>query len=61
MDNIARPERVASSPRGKSVQAHIDELPMWADGTRLLSAPMTGMQWLIRSFPSSRKRETHVH
>jgi hypothetical protein len=61
MDNIERPERVASSLRGNSVQDHIDELPMWADGTRLLSAPMTGMQWLIWSFPWSRKRETHVH
>jgi MFS transporter, putative metabolite transport protein len=32
----------------KSVQDHIDELPMWADGT-LSAAPMTGMQSLIWS------------
>jgi hypothetical protein len=30
--------------RAKSVQEHIDELPMWADGTSLPSVPMTGMQ-----------------
>ena len=32
---------------GRTVQDHIDELPLWADGTKLASAPMTGMQWLI--------------
>jgi MFS transporter, putative metabolite transport protein len=31
----------------KSVQEYIDERPMWADGTRLPSIPMTGMQWRI--------------
>ena len=31
----------------KSVQEYIDELPLWADGTRLKTKPMTGMQWLI--------------
>jgi MFS family permease len=40
---------------GKSVQAHIDELPMWADGTHLPSAPMTGMQWLIWSLAAAGK------
>jgi MFS transporter, putative metabolite transport protein len=39
----------------KSVQDHIDELPMWADGTRLVSAPMTGMQWLIWSLAAAGK------
>lgn len=33
--------------KGRSVQDHIDELPQWADGTKLSTAPMTGMQWLI--------------
>jgi MFS transporter, putative metabolite transport protein len=33
----------------RSVQDHIDELPMWADGNKLPSVPMTGMQWLIWS------------
>jgi MFS transporter, putative metabolite transport protein len=38
-----------SPPRGepRTVQHYIDELPMWPDGTRLLSTPMTGMQRLI--------------
>src|SRR6202789_3267400 len=31
----------------RTVQHYIDELPMWPDGTRLLSTPMTGMQRLI--------------
>lgn len=31
----------------KTVQDHIDELPMWEDGTRLRAPPMTRMQWLI--------------
>src|SRR5271154_6242350 len=39
----------------KSVQDHIDELPMWADGTRLQSPPMTGMQWLIWSLAAAGK------
>jgi putative MFS transporter len=34
-----------SEPR--TVQHYIDELPMWPDGTRLLSTPMTAMQRLI--------------
>ena len=35
--------------RPRSVQDHIDELPIWADGTKLPSVPMTSMQWLIWS------------
>jgi MFS transporter, putative metabolite transport protein len=41
--------------RRKSVQEHIDELPMWADGTTLPSVPMTGMQWLIWSLAAAGK------
>lgn len=41
--------------RARSVQDHIDELPMWADGTHLTSAPMTGMQWLIWSLAAAGK------
>jgi MFS transporter, putative metabolite transport protein len=44
-----------SQIRARSVQDHIDELPMWADGTHLLSAPMTGMQWLIWSLAAAGK------
>jgi MFS transporter, putative metabolite transport protein len=39
----------------KSVQQHIDELPTWADGTRLRSSPMTGMQRLIWSLAAAGK------
>ncbi len=39
----------------RSVQDHIDELPMWADGTKLPSVPMTGMQWLIWSLAAAGK------
>ena len=35
----------AGGPR--TVQDYIDELPMWPDGTRLRSNPMTTMQWRI--------------
>jgi hypothetical protein len=41
--------------RKRSVQDHIDELPMWADGTKLPSVPMTGMQWLIWSLAAAGK------
>ena len=54
MDNIARPELLSQS-RARSVQDHIDERPMWADGTHLPSAPMTGMQWLIWSLAAAGK------
>jgi putative MFS transporter len=54
MVDIAKPEPV-SQAGGRSVQSHIDELPMWADGTHLPSAPMTGMQWLIWSLAAAGK------
>jgi MFS transporter, putative metabolite transport protein len=41
--------------RRRSVQEHIDEVPIWADGTSLPSAPMTGMQWLIWSLAAAGK------
>jgi phosphate transport system substrate-binding protein len=53
MDNIARPERVASSLRGKSIQDHIDELPMWADGTRLLSMDLLAAVIMVGLFTLS--------
>ena len=54
MANIATPihDNVA---RRMSVQEHIDELPMWADGTALPSVPMTGMQWLIWALAAAGK------
>jgi MFS transporter, putative metabolite transport protein len=54
MDEIATAGLVPQSGL-KSVQDHIDEVPIWADGTRLLSAPMTGMQWLIWSLAAAGK------
>jgi MFS transporter, putative metabolite transport protein len=59
MDDIAeaaRPVLAASaSAEHKSVQQYIDELPAWSDGTRLKSAPMTGMQWRIWSLAAAGK------
>src|SRR6202044_731840 len=54
MDDVATAEIVRQT-RAKSVQDHIDELPVWADGTRLPSAPMTGMQWLIWTLAAAGK------
>jgi MFS transporter, putative metabolite transport protein len=39
----------------KTVQDYLDELPAWADGTRLKAAPMTGMQWRIWSLAAAGK------
>ena len=54
MANIATPIH-DNLARRRSVQEHIDELPIWADGTTLPSAPMTGMQWLIWSLAAAGK------
>jgi MFS transporter, putative metabolite transport protein len=54
MTNVAEAEPV-NKVRARSVQDHIDELPMWADGTHLPSVPMTGMQWLIWSLAAAGK------
>jgi MFS transporter, putative metabolite transport protein len=40
---------------GKTVQDYIDELPVWSDGTRLKTSPMTGMQWRIWSLAATGK------
>jgi MFS transporter, putative metabolite transport protein len=45
----------SSRKLGRSVQEHIDELPMWADGTSLPSVAMTGMQRLIWSLAAAGK------
>jgi MFS family permease len=51
MTSVAVAENDEVKPRvqtnAKTVQEYIDELPVWADGTALKSAPMTGMQWRI--------------
>jgi MFS family permease len=40
---------VAGVSNRRTVQEYIDEIPMWPDGTKLASLPMTGMQWRIWS------------
>jgi MFS transporter, putative metabolite transport protein len=54
MVDVTAPEPLAQSG-AKSVQDHIDELPMWADGTVLRSAPLTSMQWLIWTLAAAGK------
>src|ERR1700735_5265513 len=54
MNNVATTGTLGET-RARSVQEHIDELPMWSDGTHLRSAPMTGMQWLIWSLAAAGK------
>ena len=39
----------------KTIQEYIDERPAWPDGTKLASAPMTQMQWLIWSLAAAGK------
>ena len=41
--------------QGQSVQAYIDETPIWTDGTTLGSAPMTSMQWRIWTLAAAGK------
>src|ERR1700691_6106197 len=46
MPNIAN----AVQEQARTLQDYIDELPMWPDGTRLRSVPMTKMQrriWML--------------
>jgi MFS transporter, putative metabolite transport protein len=54
MDDVAAPNLVQIK-RARTVQEHIDELPVWADGTSLPAAPMTSMQWLIWSLAAAGK------
>jgi MFS transporter, putative metabolite transport protein len=59
MNDVAEPTRAAqgtpTSANHKSVQQYIDELPVWSDGTRLKTSPMTGMQWRIWSLAATGK------
>ena len=54
MQNVTEAVR-SSSIRARTVQEYIDECPMWQDGTRLRSAPMTAMQWRIWSLAAAGK------
>jgi MFS transporter, putative metabolite transport protein len=56
MNDVAELPRSASAqPNRKTVQQYIDELPVWSDGTRLKTSPMTGMQWRIWSLAAAGK------
>jgi hypothetical protein len=48
-----RERLLSAQPRAKTVQDHIDELPMWVDGTLLSAPPMTRMQWRIWSLAAA--------
>jgi MFS family permease len=54
-DIAAGVSEIGGRPRARSVQEHIDERPMWPDGTVLPSAPMTSMQWLIWALAAAGK------
>lgn len=43
------------SSHARTVQAYIDETPIWADGTSLTVTPMTAMQWRIWSLAAAGK------
>jgi MFS family permease len=45
----------AEPATAKSIQAYIDETPVWADGTRVSMTPMTAMQWRILALASAGK------
>src|SRR5215467_151511 len=45
----------SASSGTKSVQAYIDETPLWPDGTSLSSTPMTSMQWRIWTLAAAGK------
>jgi MFS transporter, putative metabolite transport protein len=54
MQDMANPEALGRAGI-KSVQEYIDERPMWPDGTRLPSIPMTAMQWRIWTLAAAGK------
>jgi putative MFS transporter len=44
-----------SPPPARSIQAYIDETPVWSDGTPVSWAPMTAMQWRIWTLAAAGK------
>jgi MFS transporter, putative metabolite transport protein len=44
-----------SPPPARSIQAYIDETPVWSDGTPLSWVPLTGMQWRIWTLAAAGK------
>ncbi len=49
------PAPAPAPAREQSVQAYIDETPIWSDGTPLPSVPMTAMQWRIWTLAAAGK------
>ena len=47
MSDASELQPPGAAERGRSVQDYLDERPVWADGTRVSSTPMTAMQWRI--------------
>ena len=45
----------ADASAAKSIQAYIDERPIWADGTVVGMTPMTAMQWRILGLAAAGK------
>ena len=52
IDTTPAPE---TSEAGKSIQAYIDERPIWSDGTAVGMTPMTAMQWRILGLAAAGK------
>jgi putative MFS transporter len=52
--NRDAPSTTSAAPV-KSVQAYIDETPVWSDGTPVTSTPLTSMQWRIWALAAAGK------
>jgi MFS transporter, putative metabolite transport protein len=53
--NINAPLPPEASAPARSIQAYIDDTPLWPDGTPLLWAPLTAMQWRIWTLAAAGK------
>jgi MFS transporter, putative metabolite transport protein len=53
--NINAPLPPEASQPARSIQAYIDDTPIWPDGTPLLWAPLTAMQWRIWTLAAAGK------
>ena len=52
---LSKPATGSDTIPARTVQQYIDELPVWPDGTRLKTSPMTGMQLRIWSLAATGK------
>ena len=55
VSEVAPRARTVQALHARTVQAYIDETPVWSDGTALPPAPMTGMQWRIWTLAAAGK------